>query len=43
MDPGQLGAATNAQGVPPHLWVIGPGRRQSNTYPLMYSVTDLGS
>jgi murein DD-endopeptidase MepM/ murein hydrolase activator NlpD len=33
----------DSQGVPPQLRVNGPGRRQSNTYPLMYSVTDLGS
>jgi hypothetical protein len=40
VDPAQLGAATDAQGVPPPLRVIGPGREQSDTYPLMYTVAD---
>jgi hypothetical protein len=43
VDPVQLGAATDAQGVPPPLRVIGPGRQQSDTYPLTYPVTNLGS
>jgi hypothetical protein len=42
VDPALLGAATNAQGVPPPLRVTGPERPQSNTYPLTYTVTNLG-
>jgi Peptidase family M23 len=38
VDPGQLGAVTDGKGVPPPLPVSGPGRRQSNTYPLTYTV-----
>ena len=43
VDPAQLGADTNARGVPPPLRVTGPERPQSNTYPLTYTVTNLGS
>jgi Peptidase family M23 len=43
VDPAQLGAATDAQGVPPPLRVIGPGRQQSDRYPLTYTVANLGS
>jgi hypothetical protein len=43
VDPAQLGAATDAKGVPPLLRVVGPGRQQSNTYPLTYTVANLGS
>jgi len=42
VDPAQLGAAGEEQGVPPPLRVIGPGRQESNTYPLSYTVTNLG-
>jgi murein DD-endopeptidase MepM/ murein hydrolase activator NlpD len=42
VDPAQLGAAAEEQGVPPPLRVIGPGRQESNTYPLSYTVTNLG-
>jgi murein DD-endopeptidase MepM/ murein hydrolase activator NlpD len=42
VDPAQLGAATDAQGVSPPLRVIGPSRQQSNTYPLTYTVANLG-
>jgi hypothetical protein len=43
VDPAQLGSATDAHGVPPPLRVTGPGRQQSNTYPLTYTVANLGS
>ena len=43
VEPAQLGAATDAQGVPPPLRVIGPGRQESSTYPLTYTVANLGS
>jgi hypothetical protein len=43
VDPAQLDAATDAQGVPPPLRVIGPGRQQSHSYPLTYTVANLGS
>jgi murein DD-endopeptidase MepM/ murein hydrolase activator NlpD len=38
VDPTQFSAATDAKGVPPPLRVIGPGRQQSDTYPLTYTV-----
>jgi hypothetical protein len=40
VDPTQFGDATDGQGVPPQLRVIGPGRRQSASYPLIYTVAD---
>ena len=43
VDPAQLGAATDASGVPPPLRVIGAGRQQSDSYPLTYTVANLGS
>jgi hypothetical protein len=43
VDPAQLGESADAQGVPPLFRVIGAGRQESNTYPLTYSVTNLGS
>jgi hypothetical protein len=43
VDPAQLGAAADAKGLPPPLRVIGPGRQQSNSYPLAYAVANLGS
>jgi Peptidase family M23 len=43
VEPAQLGAATDAHGVPPPLRVIGPGRQESSTYPLTYTVANLGS
>lgn len=43
VDPSALTAAADATGVPPPLRVLGPGRQQSDTFPLMYSVTNLGS
>ena len=42
MDPAQLGAATDAKGVPPPLRGIGPGRQQSDTHSLTYTVANLG-
>jgi hypothetical protein len=36
-------AAANTQGVPPPQKAIGPGRQESNTYPLAYTVTNLES
>jgi Peptidase family M23 len=41
VDPAQLDSA-DAQGIPPPLRLIGPGRQESNTYPLAYTVTNLG-
>jgi hypothetical protein len=41
VDPAVLGDATDRQGSPPPLRVIGPGHPQSNTYPLTYTVADL--
>ena len=44
VDPAQLlGAATDASGVPPPLRVIGAGGEQSDSYPLTYTVANLGS
>jgi hypothetical protein len=43
VDPAQLGAAGEVKGVPLPLHVIGPGRQQSNTYPLTYMVANLDS
>ena len=43
VDPAQLSDATDAKGVPPPLHVVGPGRQESNSYPVMYTVTNLGS
>jgi hypothetical protein len=43
VEPVQFGDATDAKGVPPPLRVIGPGRQQSDTYPLTYTVVNLGS
>ena len=42
VDPAQLSDATDAKGVPPPLHVVGPGRQESNSYPVMYTVTNLG-
>ncbi len=42
VDPAQFGDATDAKGVPPPVRVMGPGRQQSDTFPLAYSVTNLG-
>jgi Peptidase family M23 len=41
VDPAQLSAAVDAQGIPPPLRVTGPGRQVSNAYPLTYTVTNL--
>jgi murein DD-endopeptidase MepM/ murein hydrolase activator NlpD len=41
VDPAALGDATDRQGAPPPLRVIGPAHPQSNTYPLTYTVADL--
>lgn len=43
VDPAQVGAAAEAKGVPPPLRVFGPGRQQSMSYPLIYTVTDFRS
>jgi Peptidase family M23 len=43
VDPTQFDDATDGQGIPPPLRVIGPGRQQSDSYPLMYTVADLAS
>jgi hypothetical protein len=43
VDPVQLGAASDARGVPPPLRVIGSGRQQSDTYPLTNTVANLAS
>jgi murein DD-endopeptidase MepM/ murein hydrolase activator NlpD len=43
VDPAQLGAAADAQGVPSPLRVIGPGRQQSNTFPLAYTVANFAT
>jgi hypothetical protein len=39
VDPAQL----SGEGPPPQLRVVGPGRQESRTYPLTYTVADLGS
>jgi hypothetical protein len=42
IDAAQLGAAADAQSVPLPLRVLGPGHRESGTFPLMYTVANLG-
>jgi hypothetical protein len=43
VDPVHLNAASDTREVPPPLRVTGPGHQESNTYPLAYTVTDLGA
>jgi len=40
VDPAQFNDAADGKGLPPPLRVIGPGRQESGTFPLMYAVTD---
>ncbi|MHC9296272.1 M23 family metallopeptidase [Mycobacterium sp. LTG2003] len=42
VDPGQLATAFGDHGAPAPLKVTGPGRQELGTYPLAYTVTNLG-
>jgi murein DD-endopeptidase MepM/ murein hydrolase activator NlpD len=42
VDPAQVNDAADCKGVAPLLRVIGPGVKQSGTFPLMYTLTNLG-